>query len=318
MSQSVSVRGTVSALGPSRIKRGNRTKRRQNITGILFVAPFFVFFLLMLVVPLFYSGYLSLFKTQIVGGAVFAGLGNYIQALGDSQFLQSVARMALFLVILVPIMLGLALFIALALDSGRVRGSKFVRLAIFVPYAVPGVVAALMWGYLYGRDFGPISQLITAIGLPTPDLLSANAILGSMINIVVWEFVGYNMIIMYAALRSIPTELYDAAEVDGAGQIRIAWSIKIPALRPAILLTVIFTIIGCFQLFSEPNLLYHLAPSAVGVAFSPNLYAYNLAFVNQNINYAAAISFLLGIVIMIVSYVVQLSAAKRERKSDVQ
>jgi multiple sugar transport system permease protein len=122
------------------------------------------------------------------------------------------------------------------------------------------------------------------------------------------------MIILFSALRSIPTELYDAAQVDGAGQWRIAWSVKIPAIRPAILLTVIFSIIGSFQLFSEPQLLYNLAPNAIGTAFSPNLYAYNLAFINQNINYAAAIAFLLGLVIMIVSYIVQLTAQRRERE----
>lgn len=294
----------------------NSTRRKQYIAAYIFVAPFMVALVAMLVVPLLYSGYLSLFRTQLVGGTSFAGLGNYLQALSDPKFLQSVVRMAVCLLILVPVMLGLALFIALALDSGRVRGGKIVRLMVFVPYAVPGVVAALMWGYIYGRNFGPISQTLQALGLQPPDLLSSSNILGSVVNIVVWEFVGYNMIILYAALRSIPTDLYDAAAVDGAGQFRLALSVKIPAIRPALILTLIFTVIGCFQLFSEPNLLYNLSPSAVGTAFSPNLYAYNLAFVNQNVNYAASIAFLLGFVIMIVSYVVQLSTARWARSAD--
>jgi multiple sugar transport system permease protein len=131
-------------------------------------------------------------------------------------------------------------------------------------------------------------------------------------NIVTWEFIGYNMIIMYSALRAIPADLFEAAEIDGASQWRVAWSIKIPAIRPAILLTVIFSIIGTFQLFNEPSLLANIAPNAISNSFTPNYYAYNLAFVNQDINYAAAIAFILGIVIMIVSYVVQLSTNKRE------
>ena len=115
-------------------------------------------------------------------------------------------------------------------------------------------------------------------------------------NIVTWEFVGYNMIIIYSALRSIPTELYEAAEIDGAGQFRIAWSIKIPAIRPAIMLTVIFSIIGTFQLFNEPQLLSIDRPQRDHRRRTrPNLYAYTLAFVNHDVNYAATIAFALGI-----------------------
>ena len=114
----------------------------------------------------------------------------------------------------------------------------------------------------------------------------------------------------------MPTELYEAARVDGAGEFRVAWSIKIPAIKPALLLTTIFSVIGTFQLFNEPNLLRILAPNVIGVGYTPNLYAYNLAFINQEINYAAAIAFLLGFVIMIVSYVVQLGALRRSAVHD--
>ena len=293
----------------------NATKRKQNIAAYLFVLPFMVVFAAMLIVPLLYSGYLSFFQDKLIGGVSFIGFENYVRAATDTAFIDGILRMGVFLLIQVPIMLGLALFIALAIDTGRVRGGRFVRLLVFIPYAVPGVIAALMWGYLYGNDFGPIAQSIRALGLDAPDLLSADNILGSMMNIVTWGFVGYNMIIMYAALRSIPSELYEAAEIDGAGQVRIAWSIKIPAIRPAILLTVIFSIIGTFQLFNEPSLLDKIAPAAISSSYTPNYYAYNLAFVNQNINYAAAIAFILGIVIMIVSYVVQLTIQKKERQS---
>jgi len=122
------------------------------------------------------------------------------------------------------------------------------------------------------------------------------------------------MIIMYAALRAIPADLFEAAEIDGAGQFRVAWSIKIPAIRPAILLTVIFSIIGTFQLFAEPSLLNNIAPDAITNSYTPNYYAYNLAFINQELNYAAAIAFLLGLFIAIVSYVVQLASQRSERR----
>jgi len=123
------------------------------------------------------------------------------------------------------------------------------------------------------------------------------------------------MIILYAALRTIPRELYEAARVDGAGEVRVAWSIKIPSIRPAILLTVIFSIIGTFQLFNEPKLMSTLAPTVIGTDWSPNLYAYNLAFINQDTNYAAAIAFLLGFVIAVLSYIFQLGTSRKERRS---
>jgi multiple sugar transport system permease protein len=290
-------------------------KKRQYRAAYVFVLPFFVIFLAMIIVPLGYAGYLSFFKQQLVGGTSFAGLANYARALTDPDFLSGVGRMGLILIIQVPIMLVMSLFFALALDSGMTRLAKFIRLGIYVPYAVPAVVATLMWGYLYGRDFGPFAQLANIVGLPAPDFLSKDVVLFSIINVVNWEFIGYNMIIIYAALRSIPTDLYEAARVDGASEVRIAWSIKIPAVRPALILTVIFSVIGTFQLFNEPNLLRILAPNAISTHYTPNLYAYTLAFVNQDANYAAAIAFLLGIVIMVLSYAVQLWNQKKENAS---
>jgi multiple sugar transport system permease protein len=289
-------------------------RRHERAAGYLFVTPFFVVFLAMMVTPLVYSGYLSLFREQLIGGNAFVGLTNYLDALQDDAFINGVLRVLRFFLLQVPLMLGLALLFALVLDSGRLRLKRFVRLSIFVPYAVPSVIAAIMWGYLYGPDFGPFTQLAETVGASPPQFLSNRWMLASIANIVTWGFVGYNMIILYAALRSIPTELYEAARLDGAGEVRIAWSIKVPAIRPALLLTLIFSIIGSLQLFNEPQILRNLAPNVIGTSYTPNLYAYNLAFVNQEINYAAAIAFLLGLVIMILSYVVQLSSQRRERR----
>jgi multiple sugar transport system permease protein len=169
-----------------------------------------------------------------------------------------------------------------------------------------------MWGYLYGQQFGLVGQITRAIGLPRTNLLSDDLILFSIMNIITWAYVGYNMIVMYSALKSIPAELYEAAEIDGASQWQLARRVKIPMIRPAILLTTIFSVIGSFQIFNEPKLLVEIAPTGITQSFTPNYYAFNLAFVNQDVNYAAAIAFLLGFVIMIVSYVVQLSTQRRK------
>lgn len=288
--------------------------RSRNRAAYILVLPFFVVFALMLVVPLVYSGYLSLFQSAIIGGVRFVGLDQYVRAFTDPAFLGGLLRMTIFLIVQVPIMLGIALFLALALDSGRARGAKALRLIYFLPYAIPAVIGALMWGYLYGNEFGPIAQLIRSIGLPAPDLLSEGNMLGSMMNIVTWGFIGYNMIIMYSALRSIPPEIIEAAEIDGASPWRIATSIKIPAIIPAINLTIVFSIIGIFQLFNEPSVLKIVAPNVIGTSYTPNFYAYNLAFVSQNVNYAAAIAFALGVVIMIASYAFQLVTQRKEAR----
>ncbi len=301
----------MSALTSAAVPRARREASRRAAVGYLFVAPFLVVFVAMLVVPLVYAGYLSLFREQLIGGTSFAGLDNYTRAFGDERLWQGVARVGMFFLIQVPIMLGLALAFALALDSGVLWLSRLFRLGFFVPYAVPGVVATLMWGYLYGPEFGPIAQLFEKLSLDPPNLLGSDLMLGSIANVVFWEFTGYNMILLYAALRAIPTELYEAAAVDGAGPWRTAWSVKIPALRPALLLALIFSVIGSFQLFNEPQLLQRLAPNVIDSAYTPNLYAYSLAFTSQDLNYAAAVSFLLGLVIVAVSYTVQLAANRR-------
>ncbi|GGW69944.1 MULTISPECIES: carbohydrate ABC transporter permease [Streptomyces] len=284
---------------------------RRRTAGPLFVAPFMVLFLLLFLTPLAYAAYLSLFQERLIGGTAFVGLDNYVTALSDPLLLHGLGRVALFFVIQVPLMLLLALAFALALDSGLLRLARVIRLGIFIPYAVPSVVAALMWGYLYGPDFGPFAQLSRELSLPVPDFLSEGWMLASLANIVTWEFVGYNMIILYAALRTVPPELYEAAAMDGAGAWRIAWSIKLPALRPALMLTLLFSVIGSFQLFNEPNLLMKVAPDVISSSYTANLYAYSLAFTGQQVNYAATVSFLLGLVIVIASYAVLLTANRR-------
>lgn len=131
--------------------------------------------------------------------------------------------------------------------------------------------------------------------------------LPSIGNIVTWQYTGYNMIIMYAALQAVPSEVYEAARVDGATGWGIALRIKIPLIVPAIVLTCVFSIIGSLQLFNEPQIMSTLAPNVIQDHYTPNLYAYTLAFTNQQYNYSAAISFLLGTVVFVCSYIFMLA-----------
>jgi multiple sugar transport system permease protein len=269
-------------------------------------------FLAFFIAPLIYALYLSLYRSQLIGGNSFVGLDNYKDGLSDHAFTSGVGRVALYMVVQVPIMLGLALVFALILDSAKVWFPKLFRVAFFVPYAVPTVIAALMWGYLYGRDFGPFADVANAVGVTPPNFLSESTMLWSIANVSTWTWTGYNMIIFYAALRAIPSELYEAAAVDGAGPVRTAWFIKLPLLRPALLLCTIFSVIGSFQLFAEPQIFYTIAPQVIGKSFTPNLYVYNLAFSDQRLNYAAALSFLLGAVVFVVSFLVMYASRRQE------
>ena len=298
-----------------RLRRGlgGRRRARQALTGYLFIAPFVVAFVAVLVVPLGYAFYTSLFNARLVGGTVFVGLANYTAALGDRLFLHGMRTVTEYLLFQAPVMLGLGLFFALALDSGRVRFVRFIRLGMFLPYAVPSVVAALMWGYLYGTSFGLFAGVARDLGLTPFNFLSSSSMLGSIANIVWWEFIGYTTVVIFAALQAVPTELYDACAVDGAGAIRTAWSVKIPMIWPVLQLLVFFAVIGAFQLFSEPNIMASISPTVIGTSYTPNLYAYNLVFTDQQPNYAAAVSFLLGFAILVCSYVLIFFMNRRER-----
>lgn len=127
-----------------------------------------------------------------------------------------------------------------------------------------------------------------------------------------WQFVGYNMLILYSALRVVDPALYEAAEIDGARQLRIVWAIKLPALRAALVIATIFSIIGSFQLFNEPSVLKSLAPNAITTYFTPNLYAYSLSFAGQRFDYSATIAIVMGVITMIIAYAVQLRGMRKE------
>src|SRR3954452_12197138 len=210
---------TVTSVTTTRIPGGRRRRRRQShgLAGFLFTAPFMVLFLAFFIAPLIYAAYLSLYRQQLIGGYSFVGLDYYKDGLSDHAFPSVVGRVALYMVVQVPIMLGLALVFALILDSGKVWFAKLFRVGFFVPYAVPTVIAALMWGFLYGRDFGPFADIANKLNISPPNFLSESTMLWSIANVSTWTWTGYNMIIFFAALRAIPAELYEAAAVDGAG-----------------------------------------------------------------------------------------------------
>lgn len=285
---------------------------KRKLTPYLFLSPFLLGFAVFMVYPLVYAFNLSLYRNKMVGGLSFVGLENYVKAFQDPDFWEGIRNVLTFGMIQVPIMLGLALLFALLLDGKLIRFQTIFRLGYFLPFAIPSVVAALIWGYIYGQSFGPIAQIAKALNLDPPLFLTASGIIPSIANISTWQYTGYNMLIIFAALKGVPEELYEAARVDGASDLQIALRIRIPIIMPAILLTLIFSIIGTLQLFNEPNILRFVAPTAMNSHFTPNLYVYNLAFSNRQFDYSAAIAFTLAIVTAAFSSLVLLAAYRRE------
>ncbi len=288
-------------VGPGRPPTRRRRGSQHRSAIAVFVLPFGVLFSLFYALPVGYAIWQSLLKVEREGtfGAareVFGGFTQYEQVFANGPFWSSIVRVLTFGVVQVPVMLGLALIFALLLDSPLLKGKKFFRLAFFVPYAVPGVVAAIMWGFLYSPNLSPFKAVTENVGF-----LSADLVLWAMANVVTWVYVGYNMLIIYSALLAIPTEIYEAARLDGAGQARIAWSIKIPLVMPAILLTTVFSIIGTLQLLAEPQV-FRSFSSAVTSTFTPNLTIYSTSSI-PNFNLAAAFSVVLAVATFILSFV---------------
>ncbi|GHJ43025.1 sugar ABC transporter permease [Catellatospora sp. TT07R-123] len=279
-------------------RRGTRTPHARAIA--VFVLPFAVLFLAFFIVPICYAVVQSLYVVQREGTfgparEVFGGLAQYGRVFADVPFWRSIGRVLGFGLIQVPIMLGLALLVALVLDSGLVRGGRFFRLAFFTPYAVPGVVAAIMWGFLYSPNLSPFTAVTAHV-----DLLSADLVLWSMANVVTWVYAGYNMIIIYSYLQSIPPEIFEAARLDGAGALRIALSIKIPLVTPALVMTTVFSIIGTLQLLAEPQV-FRSFSAAVSSTYTPNLTVFSTSSI-PNFNLAAAFSVVLAVATFALSF----------------
>ncbi|WP_330328471.1 sugar ABC transporter permease [Streptomyces sp. NBC_00536] len=275
--------------------------------ALLFCAPFLLLFAAVYIAPIVYAAVSSLFTVRRSGLGLtaptreFHPLGNYLRAFHDGAFTSSLARVALFGLVQVPVMLGVALALALLIDSRSARGKGFFRLAGFLPYAVPGVSAALVWSFMYSPQSSPVNRLLEPLGLEIP-FFAEHLVLWSVANIVTWSWAGYNMIIIYAALQAIPGEVLEAARMDGASAFRIAWSIKIPAVRGALVLTAVFSIIGSAQLFNEPAVLQPVSAGSLSSAFTPIMSAQS-AVAAGNYPYAAAQSVILALLVGVVSFV---------------
>ncbi|MDR0783685.1 MAG: sugar ABC transporter permease [Propionibacteriaceae bacterium] len=284
----------------------SRNARHQALFGWLFAAPFAIGFLLVFVAPIIWAIRAAFFGSEAAegglygGGArreVFVGFKNFAHAATNPGFWSGMGRVLAFGAIQIPVMILAALFLALLLDSFLVRRPGLWRLGYFLPFAIPGLIAAIVWTYLYLPELSPF-----AAALPDLDgiafFLSPRLVLASMANITTWTYTGYNMLIFLAALQAIPHDLYEAARIDGASGWVIATKIKIPLVRGAALLAVLLSIIGTVQLFNEPTMIRTVA-TWMGNDYMPMLMAYNTLMGQispSGMGPASAISILMAVV----------------------
>ena len=275
--------------------------------GAAFTMPFAIGFVVLFILPIIYAVVQSLYAVKSSGlglsgnQTVFVGLDNFVAAATDLRFWESMGRVAVFACIQVPIKLAVSLLLALGLDYLKGRVVAGLRIGLLVPYMIPGVVGTLVWIYLYSPDIGPLTEFGKFFSLDW-NFLSEAMMWPSIGNLLTWDSIGFNMLIIYASLQAISPELFEAARLDGAGEARIAFSIKVPFVRAALVLTGMLSIIGLLQIFAEPLLFRSFVPEVVTKDYTPTLMIFNQAFDANNYNYAAALSLIFAAVIATVSY----------------
>lgn len=292
--------------GPSpaaQVQPGDPRRRRtsREWPGGVFIAPHMLVLGLFMIVPTAYAVYTSLFTSRLIGGTTYTGLANYRTVLESSEFWAGMGRVLLFGIIQVPVTLAIAFFFAAVFEAGVVRFSRFFRTVFFMPFAVPGVVASVMWSFLLLPKFGPYAKAAQALGFGHVDFFSNRLILPTLIMIVVWEWTGYNMTILYTSLKSIPRDVTEAAILDGASLTRIVLGVKLPMVRPTIVMLTFLNTVGALQLFTEPSILAAFQPQAVSFGFTPTLYVYNTAVGSGQYNLGAAAAVVLALVIGAIS-----------------
>jgi multiple sugar transport system permease protein len=274
--------------------------RRRDRRGLAFVTPFLIAFALFTIVPLVYSIYDSVFTTRIIGGTTFSGFSNYSQVLTSGPFWGGFIRVIIFGAIQIPVMLVVAFFFATIFDLGVAKFGRTFRTIFFIPFAVPIVVAAIMWGFLLEPTYGPVTHLANLFGFTGTNFLSSGLMLPAIIVIAIWEWTGYNSIILYTALKSVPRDVVEAAIMDDTPLWRIILRIKLPMVRSAIVMLIFLNSIGALQLFVEPQILSYQG-GAITNTWTPVVDIFNTSIADAQYNLGAAMAVVLAVVIIAVS-----------------
>ncbi|MEU2132094.1 sugar ABC transporter permease [Streptomyces sp. NPDC018352] len=280
-----------------RARPGRRRLLTRDSVPYLLIMPAVLGFAIFKAYPIVSSLWISL-TTGNGDGRHFAGVANYRRLLDDPLFWTALKNTALILVVQVPLMLGLALLVALALNSTKVWLRPLWRLGVFVPSLTGLVAAGVMFSVILNRDAGLLNWVLSLFGVDRVNWLGSPfwARVG-VVLVITWHYTGYNAVMYLAGLQGIPQELYEAAMVDGAGPVRRFVSITLPQLRPILLLTVVLSTIGTLQLFDEPYVLTGGGPD--NATLTVTMYLYNNGFKYFDFGYASAIAYALALIVSV-------------------
>jgi multiple sugar transport system permease protein len=292
--------------------KGKSVKRRFNLTPYLFILPHFIFFAVFIGYPFFNGLYISLFRFDYLQPEtnVFVGLQNYINIFSSGtvefqEFWNALRNTVEFVIYSVPLLVVIPLFLAVLLNQ-KLPGINIFRAIYFAPWVLSVAVVGLLWFWIFQSAGGLVNYYLGALHLPTPDWLASQP--WAWISIVVatiWWTMGFNMIILLAALQDIPDQLYEAAAIDGATSWQAFWRVTVPALRPVLLLIVTISIIASFNLFGQPFFMTNGGPpepSGGGSTEPIMLRIYIDGFVRHFMGTAAAMSFVVAAIMIVISY----------------
>lgn len=285
---------------PTLTRKQRLSRLDVKVSPYLYISPFFVLFALVGIFPLAYTVYVSLYKWELLKGqGEFTGIANYVKALNDPFFWNSIFNtLSIFVIAIIPQVI-LALVIAAVLDQ-NIRAKTFWRMSVFLPFIVSPAAVALIFTSMFSEQYGLINNILTEFGLDAvrwkQEMFPSHFAIATMVN---WRWTGYNTLILLAAMQAVPRDIYESAEIDGAGPIRRFFSVTVPSIRPTLLYVIITATIGGLQIFTEPRLFDQLAPGGAFRNFQTTvLYLWEMAFVRQNLGSASAIAILLFFLIV--------------------
>lgn len=277
-------------------------RKSEVISGYLFILPNFIGFSLFMIIPIFMGAYISLTNYDGFKKMDFVGLRNYIDMFSDSYFLVSLKNNLLFTLITVPLTLICALLLAVAVNSVRKCGAVY-KTIFFFPYITSMVAVGIIWTLLLNPTVGPINNVLRVIGISDPPkwLLSTTWALPAVMMVQIWKMSGYYMIIFLGGLQSIPKQLYEAAEVDGASKVKQFFNITIPLLSPTTFMVLILLVINSFQVFDLVSIMTDGGP---GRATNVLVYRiYQEGFKYAHFGYASAEAYFLFAVILVITII---------------
>jgi multiple sugar transport system permease protein len=270
-------------------------------SGYLFLAPYLILFLLFLIVPLVYGLGISFFRWELLSRVppVFIGLDNFREALATDDFWKALWATVRFVAMATPLTVGLALLIAVGLDNAGPKRQALYRAAYFVPTMITISVAGILWRWFFNSEFGVFNALLAPFHQRVPWLTDKAWAMPSIVLMTLWWTVGGPMVVLLAGLQNIAPHYLEAASLDGATAWQRFRYVVIPLLRPVLFFVIVMNIIGAFQVFGQTFMITRGGPELTTRSLVQ--YIYETAFNNYRMGFAAAMSWMLFVLIVLFS-----------------